>query len=143
MRFNAEGATPTTTTYELVLAHLAEHRDQRVEEVARALQIRTADVRRALEYGTTHGTTHAGPSGRRDKAGRRIRDKVWNLAPHEGLWPVPNNGRPRTSHRRGCVAPWPVPSIRDGRPDEPPDESLWLARFEAEPELDDDLEAIA
>jgi hypothetical protein len=100
------------STYELVLEHLKEHSDQHVERVARTLQIRTSDVRRALEQGATLGTTHAGPSGRRDKAGRPINDKVWNLAPQAGLWPVPDSGttqdEPSTGHRGSSARPAPL-----------------------------------
>jgi hypothetical protein len=119
----------TKSAYERVLEHLVEHRDQRTEDVARTLGIRTSDVRQALEHGQTLGTTHAGPSGRRDKAGRPIRDKVWNLALQAGLWPVPNSGttqdEPRIGHRGSSARPTPL-GVDDGtsHPDDPDD--IWL-----------------
>jgi hypothetical protein len=124
MRFNLveqEAALPPLT--DRVLDYLREHPNQRVEEIAKGLQTRTSDVRRTLRASSEAGTTHEGPSGRRDGAGRPIRDKVWNLSNEAPLWPVPQNGTtqddPQAGHR-GSVAR-PV-SIGDGPRDEPPDE---------------------
>jgi hypothetical protein len=119
-RLNWDGDTRTMRltlvgrkdTLELVCEHLAEHRNEHLEDIARALEIRTSDVRRALKLGATLGTTHAGPSGRRDKRGRPIRDKVWNLASQDGLWPVPTNGttqdEPDSGHRGSVARPAPL-----------------------------------
>src|SRR5262249_10631646 len=77
---------------ERIAGWLRDHPDQPADQAAKGLQVRVSDVRNALkrmEAGTSHGTTHNGPSGRRDARGRPIRDKVWNLADQAGLWPVP------------------------------------------------------
>lgn len=63
--------------------------------------MRTSHVRRALEQLEQAGTTHRGPSGRRDRLGRPISDKVWNLASQAGLWPVPNSGPTGTNQTSG------------------------------------------
>jgi hypothetical protein len=106
-----------------IVEWLREHRDQKVEDIARGLETRTSDVRKTLRGLSEAGTTHEGPSGRRDKAGRPIRDKVLNLTNQALLWPVPDDGTtrddPQTEHRGSVPRPRPIGA--DG-PDEPPDE---------------------
>lgn len=128
MRFNGTlDSTPGVPPLEQrIVEWLHDHPNQTTDEVAKGVETRKADVLQALtrlETGTNHGTTHRGPSGRRDRAGRAIRDKVWNLTTQAGLWPVPDSGTTRPSHdagHRGSV-PVPVP-IGTGRTEQPPDD---------------------
>jgi putative DNA primase/helicase len=84
MRFDLTTRPHVPALEERIATWLTEHRDQKTEDVATGLGVRKGDVFRTLvrmEAGTTHGTTHRGPSGRTDRLGRPIRDKVWNLTP--------------------------------------------------------------
>ena len=111
---------------ERIVDWLREHPNQTTEDVAKGIQTRKSDVFKTLERleaGTSHGTTHRGRSGRLDRAGRPIHDKVWNLAPQAGLWPVPHNGTnrdhpatgdPGRSHR--------AVSLETAGTDHPPDD---------------------
>jgi hypothetical protein len=128
MRFELTGdqAAGLPPLRERVVDWLREHRDQKAEDVARGLEIRTSDVRSALRGLSEAGTTHEGPSGRRDKAGRVIRDKVWNLTTEAGLWPVPDDGtgqdEPHDGHRGSVPRPGSLdPDGTDEPPDGPPD----------------------
>jgi AAA domain len=76
----------------------------RADEIAKGIQTRPTDVRRVLGCLSESGTAHYGPSGRRDKSGRPIRDKVWQLSNQAGLWPVPDPGRNGTSHPDAVVS---------------------------------------
>jgi hypothetical protein len=90
---------------ERILDWLREHGPGKTDDVSKGVGVRRSDVQRTLEMLARAGTTHNGPSGRRDKAGRPIRDKVWNLSDQAGLWPVPNDGtsqdEPHAGHRTG------------------------------------------
>jgi AAA domain len=59
---------------ERIVAHLSEHPNQTTDQVREAVGVRRSDVKRTLEDLEKAGTT---------------RDKVWNLASAQGLWPVP------------------------------------------------------
>lgn len=108
---------------ERVIDWLREHADQKTDEVAKGLQVRVSDVRNTLRRLAEAGTTHEGPSGRRDRAGRPIRDKVWALSSEATLWPVQADGtnqvEPPPEHRGSVPRP---PSLDGDRPDEPPHE---------------------
>lgn len=81
IRFNAvndqDGLPPLS---QRIIEWLREHPHQKADEIAKGIETRASDVRRTLADLEQAGTTHNGPSGRRDAAGRAIRDKVWNLA---------------------------------------------------------------
>jgi hypothetical protein len=151
MRFNLVEQNGLPSLEERIVEWLRDHRDQRAEVVAKGLQMRVADVRNALERlkaGTSHGTTHSGPSGRLDATGRPIRDKVWNLSNQAELRPEmarPASGTtqdvPPAGHR-GSVAR-PV-SLETGGTDEPPDEPHDLFHdTEPDPSEDDELTEVA
>lgn len=122
---------------------LADHPNQKAEDVAKGLQIRVSDVRRTLEMLERAGTTHNGPSGRTDAMGRPIRDKVWNLnnqAVTQLEMARPTNGPTQDeppSGMRGSVAR--PPSLEGDGPDEPPDEPpddnlTWLDAIAPDPD---------
>lgn len=126
MRFpivEAEGVEPLDKR---IIDWLREHPNQKTEEVAKGVQVRVSDVRRALRASAEAGTTHHGPSGRRDAAGRPIRDKVWNLTDQAALRldvTRPDSGTTQdepSSGTRGSVAR-PTP-LGVGGTDEPPDD---------------------
>jgi hypothetical protein len=105
-----------------IIGWLREHLDQKAEEVAKGLQVRTSDVRNTLNRLAEAGTTHAGPSGHRDAAGRPKHDKVWNLSNQAGLWIGPDTrttqDEPDTEHRGSAQRPTP---LGGPGPAEPPD----------------------
>ena len=74
-----------------ILSHIRENGAGRAEGIARALETRRSDVERVLDELAQEGKVQCGPSGRRDKAGRIIHDKAWNLSTQAGLWPVPDS----------------------------------------------------
>ena len=96
---------------ERIIDYLTEHGPNRSDVIAKALETRRTDVDRTLATLETLGTTHNGPSGRRDKTGRPIRDKVWHLNNQAALGLVPEPGRNGTSHPSAVwpVVPRPVP----------------------------------
>ena len=105
---------------ETLIGHIRDNPNQRTDEIREALKMRRSWLVRDLEELERRGTIHAGPSGRRDKAGRAIHDKAWNLSNQAGLSPVPNNGTTQDEPQpgtRGSVAR-PTPLRGDG-PDEP------------------------
>lgn len=121
MRFDAD-AEPVPTLAERILEHLLEHGAGSTDTVRKGVGVRRSDVLRTLEELETAGTVHRGPSGRRDKAGRPIRDKVWNLSNQAGLWPVPDTGRTTDEKGSGHRGPSHRPRSLDlGGTDEPPD----------------------
>jgi hypothetical protein len=90
---------------ERVIDYLRDHGPERSEVIAKAIETRRRDVDRTLATLEDAGTTHNGPSGRRDKTGRPIRDKVWHLNNQAALGLVPEPGRNGTSHPS---AVWPA-----------------------------------
>jgi hypothetical protein len=122
MRLDAVAEETGPTLAERILEHLREHGPGSTDVVRAGVNTRRSDVLRTLEELEQAGTTHHGPSGRRDGAGRPIRDKVWNLTSQAGLWPVPddrtNQDDPDAGHRGPSRRPTSLE--RDGT-DEPPD----------------------
>ena len=112
---------------ERIVAWLREHGPSTTDEVRAGVGVRKSDVQNTLERleaGTTHGTTHRAPSGRRDQLGRPIHDKAWHLTQTSQLWPVPDsgnnrdhppNGDPGRSHRAVSIET----AGTDHSPDEP------------------------
>lgn len=128
MRLNLLAEPGAPPLGDRIIDHLRKHGGQRADDIATTLKVRRAWVVRELKQMRQAGTTHVGPSGRLDKAGRPIRDQVWNLTDQAPLWPVPQHGttqdEPPTGHR-GSVAR-PVSLETDGRtshPDDPPPEN--------------------
>jgi hypothetical protein len=103
------------TLTDRIVAHLREHRDQTADQVAKALETRASDVRRTLRGLAEAGTTHNGPSGRRDAMGRAIHDKVWNLSSQAPLWPVPDDGTSQdVPPATRCDSCGPSPLLKEG-----------------------------
>jgi hypothetical protein len=103
---------------ERLIEYLREHGPGTTDEVRTGVGVRKSDVQRTLEMLEEAGTTHRGPSGRRDQLGRPIRDKVWNLTSQAGLWPVPDGGNshanPPTGHRGSVSEGHPFRGAPDG-----------------------------
>lgn len=133
MRFPLAADDAAPPLEQRIVEWLAGHPNQKADQVAKGIQIRVSDVRRTLETLQQAGTTHNGPSGRTDAAGRPIRDKVWNLSNQAVLDLTaarPDNGTTQdeaSNGHRGSVAR-PV-SIETGGTAEPP----------AAPSVDDQL----
>jgi hypothetical protein len=131
LRFDLIRADEAAPLEQRIAKWLQGHPDQTAEQVAKGIQTRVSDVRNALnrmEAGTTHGTTHSGPSGRRDASGRPIRDKVWNLTDQAGLWhgpqPGPTQDDPAAGHRGTSQRPTPSGGPGTAEPPRPgPDET--------------------
>jgi len=87
MTFRAHIDTKLPSLMERITQHLADHTDQRSEDIARALEVRRSDVERTLARLEHELTVQRGRSGRLDKLGRPVADKVWNLVHQPGLWP--------------------------------------------------------
>jgi AAA domain len=118
---NADSNAPTLQ--DRILEGLREHPNQRADELAKLLSIRTSDVRRELYSLVDEGKTKEGPSGRTDSLGRPIQDKVWNLNTQAGLWVVPQDGPRQDEPRSGlCGVPEREDPRRGSSGDEPPDE---------------------
>jgi hypothetical protein len=94
---------------ERITDYLRDNGPARSEVIAKAIETRRADVDRTLAQLEALGTTHNGPSGRRDKTGRPIRDKAWHLSNQAALGLVPEPGRNGTSHPSAVLAPVPRP----------------------------------
>lgn len=123
VRFELVPDDPGPALSERIVEYLAEHGPSSTVDVAKGIQVRLSDVKKTLEQLEEAGMSHTSPSGRRDKAGRAIRDKLWNLSSHAGLWPIPELGMSQDRLETGLHGSVAHPiSIRDGGPDEPPDE---------------------
>jgi hypothetical protein len=122
MRFDLIGHEGVPPLEERIVECLSDHPGQKADEIAKRLQVRVSDVRNTLNRLAEAGTSHNGPSGRRDAAGRPIRDKVWNLTSQAGLWLGPDTGTtqddPDTEHRGPSQRPT---SLEVAGTAEPPD----------------------
>jgi AAA domain len=115
-------ADRTPELSERIADWLREHGPGTTDDVRSGVGVRRSDVQRTLEALERAGTVHNGPSGRRDKAGRPIRDKVWNLNDQAGLWPVPSDGTTHDDPHAGHRGPSHRPAFKEGTgTDEPPD----------------------
>jgi hypothetical protein len=108
MRFDADTAPSLA---DRIVAHLLEHGAGTTDEVQKGVGVRKSDVLRTLEQLETAGTTHRGQSGRLDRLGRPIRDKVWNLKDQAGLWPVPDSGTATIAESNGHCGSVARPSL--------------------------------
>lgn len=86
---------------EEIVEWLQAHLQGTVDEVATGIRRRPDEVRKELSRMEEAGTSHRGSSGRLDKLGRPIRDKVWKLSTDAGLWDVPEQGLPIADHTNG------------------------------------------
>ena len=122
MRFDLVADESGPTLSERIIEYLEEHGPSSTDAIRAGVNVRRSDVVRTLSQLEQAGTGHQGPSGRRDKAGRAIRDKVWNLSSQAGLWPIPepgtNQDEPDDEHRGSSHRPT---FIEGGRTDGPPD----------------------
>lgn len=107
---------------ERIVEWLQEHPNQKAEEVGKGLGIRASDVRKTLLRLEEAGRATLGSSGRRDKAGRAIRDKVWNVSNQAGLWVGPNDGMtqddPETGHGGSSQRPTSIRGRGTAKPHE-------------------------
>jgi AAA domain-containing protein len=132
----------STPLREAILGWLQEHGHGQTEEIATGIGRRRDYVASELAALSGAGTTHSGPSGRTDKLGRPIRDKVWKLSSGAGLWPVPDAGRATedmSNGQRGSLARPPL--YKGDVRDEPPDEAEIerLAELARSDRRDDDI----
>lgn len=110
MRFELdETADPDAPTIdERIVAHLADHPGQTVDEIRQALEIGKRAALDAVGRLDSAGTTHRARSGRRDRAGRIKNDNAVYLASQRALWSVSPD---ETNHDRAGDAD----SARPGR----------------------------
>jgi hypothetical protein len=124
MRFDAADTVPPLD--DRIVLWLRDHPDQKTEEVAKGIGIRREHVAKALARLEAAGTTQCGSSGRLDKLGRPIRDKVWSLSSRDVLSSARPPGRATDTHADapGGSPARPTPLGVDGRnrpPVEPAD----------------------
>jgi len=96
MRFDVTDDNPTKTTQELVREYLADNPKSKAREISKGIAIRATDVERTLDELQAAGKVDHSRSGRTDKLGREIRDKVYSLA--SGSSQISLSDTPRTTH---------------------------------------------
>lgn len=135
MRLQADVQPGLPSLAERLLESLRTAGPGSTKELARRVNTRVSDVLRTLEQleqggysasafskgvGNGHGNVHRGRSGRRDRAGRPIRDNVWYLSEQAASWPFPDAGTPGNGHEPGIRGSVGGPPSLEGTPREQP-----------------------